>query len=190
MAISFEEARLIALSRIGSECALIETETLEKPYGWYFMYQSREYLETGNHEKMLVGSGGFIVEREDGRVFEFGSAFPIETWLANYEKGFKYDFYDLTILSVADPAATVDSLARLSMQYVVPEFERGTLWKIPREFTRKQLVDRLSRLPCVFQNQAFWHRVEELEQMKRSGCCKYELRGHDASDGPPGELIE
>jgi hypothetical protein len=40
---------------------------------------------------MTIGSGGFIVERENGRVFEFGSAYPLEMWIANYEKGFKYD---------------------------------------------------------------------------------------------------
>jgi len=189
MPITFDEARSIALSRIGPECALIAAATLAKPYGWYFNYQNRACLEKRDGGQMLVGSGGFIVEREDGRVFEFGSAYPPETWLANYEQGYKYERYDLMIRSVVDLATTLDGLERLSMQYIVPELEHGTLWNIPRTFTRQQLADRLGRLPYMFENQAFWHRIEEFEELKRSGCCECELRGRPTADGPPGGPI-
>src|SRR5260221_7754332 len=166
MGITSEEARLIALSRIGLDLVLNETETLERPYGWYFAVGARQLPGAGDdHEIGVGGSCGFVVEREDGRVFEFGSAFAPEKWLENYVKGFKYERYDLTIHSVADIETTVDCLARLSMTYVVPEYEHGTLWKIPREFTRQQIEARLNQLPCRFRNQAFWHRVEVLDRI-------------------------
>ena len=76
--ITFEEAEKIALNRIGEDCALIMDGIIEKPYGWYICFQSKKYLETGNFSDKLVGSGGFIVEKETGNLIEFGSAFPLE----------------------------------------------------------------------------------------------------------------
>ena len=182
--ISFEEARQIALARIGPNCGLVESATIAKPYGWYFYGQTRAYLETGNVMESLVGSGGFIVERADGRIFEFGSAYSVEQWLANYEKGFKYDGYDLTVLAVFDTEVAIGLLARLDMRYVVPEEHDGTVWVIPRPYKRDRLRDMLGRLPCTFADQMFWHRVDVFDQINASGCCKYELREHIAQAEP------
>ena len=38
--LSFDEAKQIALERIGPECVLLESATLEKPYGWYFVLRA------------------------------------------------------------------------------------------------------------------------------------------------------
>lgn len=51
--INFDEALAIAMKKIGmthetSEWVIIEDETIERKYGWFFFYQSREYMETGN----------------------------------------------------------------------------------------------------------------------------------------------
>ena len=43
--ISFEEAKNIALAKIGPDCGLVESATIEKPYGWYFCFQSRASLK-------------------------------------------------------------------------------------------------------------------------------------------------
>lgn len=51
--ITFQQAKQIALDRIGPDCALIEKATVEKPYGWYFCYQSKAYLESRKIEDML-----------------------------------------------------------------------------------------------------------------------------------------
>ena len=123
--LSFDEAKQIALERIGPECVLLESATLEKPYGWYFGAASRAFIETADPKQMALGSGGFIVEKTDGRVFEFGSAFPLEKWIANYEKGFKNTRYDLTILAVSDLNAATGLLHELYMHYVVPG---GSVW--------------------------------------------------------------
>jgi hypothetical protein len=178
--ISFEEAKRIALAKIGPDCALIETETVEKPYGWYFMGQSRAYLETGNVLMAVFGSAGFIVERSGGRVFEFGSAYPAEQWIANYERGFKYDRYDLCVVAVTSLPRTIELLDFLDMHYVVPEEEYGTVWRIPCRYTSTQLGAALGRLPCTFTDQPFWHRVDVFDEIDASGCCKYELREHVA----------
>lgn len=182
--ISFEEAKRIALAKIGPDCGLVETATIEKPYGWYFLGQSRAYLETGDIGQMLIGSGGFIVERSDGRVVEFGSAYPAQQWIANYERGFKYNRYDLSIVAVTNMPRAIELLGRLDMQYVVPEEENGTFWVIPRRYTSDQLRAMLGQLPCMFADQAFWHRMDVFDEIDASGCCKYELREHVAEGGP------
>lgn len=183
--ISFDEAKRIALANIGPDCLLVETATLEKPYGWYFLGQSRTYLETGDIAHMLLGSGGFIVERSDGRVFAFGSAYPREQWFANYERGFKHDRYDLRILAVSSIPLATNLLLRLDMQYVVPETVDGTVWKIPRPYTLKQLRAALGRPSCTFADQAFWHKVHVFDEIDASGCCEYELREH-VKEAEPG----
>ena len=61
------------------------------------MYQSNEWLRTRNIRDALVGCNGFIVEREDGRIYEFGSAYPRSRNFAAYEYGLKHKRCDLII---------------------------------------------------------------------------------------------
>jgi hypothetical protein len=179
--INFEQARGIAKEHIGPECDVVEQATIEKPYGWYFHGQSKKFLATGNIDDMLVGSGGFLVERENGRIVEFGSAYPSETWLANYEKGFKYDAYDLEILQINDLPETLKALSMLDMQCVIPEWQYGVEWRIPKTYTVKDLERLLANSPCIFKGQAFWHRVEIFDQINQTQCFTYALTEHVAS---------
>ena len=38
--LSFDEAKRIALAHIGPDCRLVESRTIEKPYGWFFYAES------------------------------------------------------------------------------------------------------------------------------------------------------
>ena len=173
--IDYEQARQIALDYIGPNCGLVGEAILEKPYGWYFADQSKAYLKSGDFRDMLFGSSGFIVEREDGRVFRFGSSYPSDVWLANYERGFKYHFYNLHITSIFDVEETVSLLYKLDMRYVVPEFAYGEEWKIPQRYTKEQIREAIQQLPGIFENQAFWHRTDVLDAITTCGCCAYEV---------------
>jgi immunity protein 35 of polymorphic toxin system len=62
------------------------TTVLEKPFGWVFCYQSREYVETRNLSSMLAGNSPFIVDRDDGTLHVLGTAYPLETYLGEYER--------------------------------------------------------------------------------------------------------
>jgi hypothetical protein len=64
---------------------IIDSATLERSWGWVFLYQSREYLETGNDSDALVGNAPVIVDRATGRLHETGTADPIDTYLHNFE---------------------------------------------------------------------------------------------------------
>jgi len=176
--ISFEDAKTIALGELGADCALLEESTSEKPYGWYFCFQSKKFLETKNVRDSLAGSGGFIVEKTDGRVFHFGSAYSLERNLRAYEAGFKFELYDLIVKRVRNLEQTVSLLNKLDMTYTVPEVEHGVEWKVPKHYTQKQIKQRLEKLPATFEKQRFYFRFEVFEEINLARCCEYEIQEH------------
>lgn len=54
---------------IGRPLAAVIAQPKRLSAGWAFYYQSREYLETGALEAMLIGHGPVVV-KDDGRVIE------------------------------------------------------------------------------------------------------------------------
>jgi hypothetical protein len=72
-------------TEMGCEAVVIESATLERPFGWVFFYQSKEYLLTGNHSWMLAGNAPLIVDRHTEQIMETGTAEPVEVYIARYE---------------------------------------------------------------------------------------------------------
>ena len=54
--------------------------------GWFFCFQSREYLETGETSALLAGNAPFIVDKDTGEIHVFGTAHPLKEYLQNYEE--------------------------------------------------------------------------------------------------------
>ncbi|CAG9415136.1 YrhB domain-containing protein [Providencia alcalifaciens] len=54
--------------------------------GWFFCYQSKEYLETGEFSAQLAGNAPFVIDKDTGELHELGTAFPLEKYLQNYEE--------------------------------------------------------------------------------------------------------
>jgi hypothetical protein len=50
----------------GVACSIVESHVREDVDGWYFPYQAKEFLETGDFNKSLVGNWPIFVSR-DGR---------------------------------------------------------------------------------------------------------------------------
>ncbi|WP_164019322.1 YrhB domain-containing protein [Pyxidicoccus trucidator] len=176
--LTYKDALRIALAHLRPDCGLIESMTRELPFGWYFLAQPKQYLETGNPLHLLMGNGGFVVDRETGRVHEFGSAFPLERNLRMYAKGFRYQVYDLTITLVHDLKTTVRLLHGLGMSYVEPEEAYGVVWRVPQRYTESQLEQFLQHLPHTFAGHGFYFHLEVFEEMDQARCCTYELREH------------
>lgn len=65
--------------------AIIESETVEKPYGWIFFYNSRRYLESGDLMCSLVGQGPVVVVAATSEIIELGSARPPEVAIKELE---------------------------------------------------------------------------------------------------------
>jgi hypothetical protein len=65
---------------------IVDEATIETSWGWVFFYQSRRFLETGDPSWCLVGNAPVIVDAETGAVTITGTAFPVEAYIAEYER--------------------------------------------------------------------------------------------------------
>ncbi|MFZ4930618.1 hypothetical protein [Chryseobacterium sp. Mn2064] len=69
------------------ETMIIPNATLNKPYGNIYFFNSKKHILKGDPTAALVGSGPFIVEKEMGRVVNFGSLGTLEDKIKAYENG-------------------------------------------------------------------------------------------------------
>ncbi len=70
---------------VGEPLEIMESETIERPFGWVFFYNSRSYRETKRFEDMLLGNTPLIVDRTTAQLHVTGTAEPIEYYIAEYE---------------------------------------------------------------------------------------------------------
>ncbi|WP_157692687.1 YrhB domain-containing protein [Burkholderia sp. ABCPW 11] len=71
--------------------AVVEGKTIEKQYGWVFVFNSRKYLETGNIIFSLGGNGPIVVERESGQLHQLGSASSLQDSVKQFEDAHGFD---------------------------------------------------------------------------------------------------
>jgi hypothetical protein len=138
------------------------TETRE---GWYFPYE----VGAG-----LIGSSGVIVHKRTGRALVLGSAFSVERDLRAFDDGFQFELYDLVILEVMDRQMTLKTLATVGPTVTTPEYESGTVWRIPRRLSRGDIETRLAKLPVVFPEVRLYFCIEALQEAKQNGYFRFE----------------
>jgi Immunity protein 35 len=87
------EARNLAISyvkalepSVGCELVVLDSHTIEKPFGWIFFYDSRRHIETGHFRDALAGNAPIVVTRADGRVHPTGTAYPLEHYLKTFDR--------------------------------------------------------------------------------------------------------
>jgi hypothetical protein len=68
------------------EPVIMDSEMIERDWGWVFFYQDKKYLETGNAIYSLAGNAPYIVNRHTGEIIETGTAKPIEEYICKYEE--------------------------------------------------------------------------------------------------------
>ncbi|MBS1687023.1 MAG: hypothetical protein JSS76_19965 [Bacteroidetes bacterium] len=99
--ITYEEALVIVLARIGwidswhygvntpFQCVVLEDHTIIRPYGWYFFYQTKAYVDDpiANASDVLAGNAPILVDKE-GNMHSTGTAYPIEYYVEKYDKQF------------------------------------------------------------------------------------------------------
>ena len=69
-----------------SEIPLQITYESEFSEGWYFCYQSKVFLETGELSAQLAGNSPFLIDRQSGALHVLGTAKPLESYLEDYIK--------------------------------------------------------------------------------------------------------
>lgn len=162
-----EGARHIAQSAIDARVVIDDARTRELQLGWYFGCRSLG--------EPLIASSGLIVNKSTGKVLRLGSAFPVERDLALYDKGYQFERADLVVLEVANLDATLATLLELGLTVVVPTYEHGSVWRIPRELTRDELAQRLRSLPYVFGDVRLYFGLEALERARALGALRFEV---------------
>ncbi len=76
-----ETARQIAIQSLhtiyidGHDIVILDGATEERPYGWIFYYQSKQYLETREFVNMMF-VGPIVVEKQTGAPHSLGSSLP------------------------------------------------------------------------------------------------------------------
>lgn len=71
------------------DVAIVEGATLERPFGWVFFYNTRQYIKTGDVSHSLAGNAPYIVSRFTGAVVPTGTAYPIEHYISAYEENLR-----------------------------------------------------------------------------------------------------
>lgn len=69
-----------------SEIPLQITYAGEFSDGWYFCYQSKEFLETGEVSAQLAGNGPFLIDKMSGEIHVLGTVEPLQYYLDEYTK--------------------------------------------------------------------------------------------------------
>lgn len=79
------EEAIARLKPADEEWVILEQCTMEKPWGWVFFYDSREYATTGDPMHQLIGNAPYIVNKETRELVVTGTAEEVEAYIAEYE---------------------------------------------------------------------------------------------------------
>jgi hypothetical protein len=161
-----ESARRIASAVPAAHVVIDDNGVRELRHGWFFPYRAVS--------APVAGSNGLIVNKQTGKIYQLGSAFPVERDLELYDRGYQFERYDLVVLAVLDPVTTLDTLVALGVSVVEPTYEHGTVWRVPRRLSRAELSERLKKLPCVFGEMRLYASLEILESARARGTFRFE----------------
>lgn len=88
--ITIEEATRLASEWVQNhsspteEIVLVEEETITRPYGWFFFYNSKHFLATQDVDYTLFGNAPLLVDKR-GQVRITGTAYTIEHYVAEFD---------------------------------------------------------------------------------------------------------
>jgi hypothetical protein len=66
---------------------LVIVDEREYEFGWAFFWNTKEFVESGDHRHPLAGNAPMIVDRSDGRLYVTGTAHSWEHYLGEYRGG-------------------------------------------------------------------------------------------------------
>lgn len=72
------------------DVVIIDEETIEKPYGWIFFYNTKAAISKRDLFSGLVGNGPILVSKKDGKVYILGTEKKIQFYLDEFEKKHGY----------------------------------------------------------------------------------------------------
>jgi Immunity protein 35 len=73
------------LNNVSRELQIATDLTIEKPYGWIFTFESKEWVETRDDLDLILGFPYIVVMKESEEIFELPSNQGFEVSLAEFE---------------------------------------------------------------------------------------------------------
>lgn len=74
------------VSGYDGEFAVVDDATIETTFGWVFVYDSSEYLKTGDEMSRAVGNAPVLVDKRNGELHVTGTGMAIDHYIAMYER--------------------------------------------------------------------------------------------------------
>jgi hypothetical protein len=90
LTVTIEEATHLARewvrlhASLTGELVLIEEATVTRPYGWFFCYNSKQFLATQDLDYALFGNAPLLVDKR-GHVYITGTAYALEHYVAEFD---------------------------------------------------------------------------------------------------------
>ena len=66
---------------------LVIVDEREYEFGWAFFWNTKEFVDSGDHRHALVGNAPIIVDRGDGQLYVTGTAHSWDYYLQEYRSG-------------------------------------------------------------------------------------------------------
>jgi hypothetical protein len=79
-------ARVLHDLKPSADFVIVEGETLERDFGWVFLYSTRRYLETKDPGELVPGAGPLVVLRKDGSTRFLSTSVPPKVAVEVFEK--------------------------------------------------------------------------------------------------------
>ena len=86
-AIELVSEKLRQMSAHSDPFVLVDEDTIERPFGWVFFYNSKKYRDTGEFKYRLAGNGPIILNKYDRTIHFCATYKAIEESIADYERG-------------------------------------------------------------------------------------------------------
>ena len=71
------------------DAQLLIFEVMEKDFGWIFLFDTKEYVETGNNGARLAGNSPLIFDKSDGVIYITGTTDTLDSYIQQYLRGIK-----------------------------------------------------------------------------------------------------
>ena len=85
-ALELVSKKLNEMDPTGEPCVVVDSHTIEKPFGWVFFYNTKKFVETGIFRYRLAGNGPVIVNKHNGSVEFCGANRPPLEIVTEYEQ--------------------------------------------------------------------------------------------------------
>jgi hypothetical protein len=88
--LTIEEATSIAVewvqqqSSATNELVVVQEETVARPYGWFFSYDSKQFLATQDFDYAIAGNAPILVDKR-GHVHLTGTAHALEHYVLEFD---------------------------------------------------------------------------------------------------------